>query len=289
MLRRVYPIRTTRNKWKIPLFCYHKCSERCNIIIITNQENQYILLQNPDYVCPYNNKINETTIPISLFDINDPKGSDGVLHGSETKVILDNEFFVSIYFPLSYVFEVLISTPSNNGFTLKELIYSIKNLYEFIYQEEERTASTHVYQLKKFCTNCGNKDLTEYIEKVIDNNKNESCSICYCDYIENNEDSIKLKCNHIYHETCIKTWLEKCGTCPICRYNVFECDNCDGTGIIYYSFTGIVIPIEHRNEILNRNRTDGIFGVYAYDLEDLLIESMSYDRNKKRLYLNIIA
>ena len=34
LISRVYPIRTTRNKWKIPLFCYHKCSDECNKIIV---------------------------------------------------------------------------------------------------------------------------------------------------------------------------------------------------------------------------------------------------------------
>ena len=44
-----------------------------------------------------------------------------------------------------------------------------------------------------------------------------NCSICF----ENMEDNIKLKCNHIYCEKCIKKWLtEKSNTCPVCRTEI---------------------------------------------------------------------
>ena len=47
--RRVYPVRTTRNSWKIPLFCYHKCDDSCNIIIINDTSHEYKITDNPDY------------------------------------------------------------------------------------------------------------------------------------------------------------------------------------------------------------------------------------------------
>ena len=44
-----------------------------------------------------------------------------------------------------------------------------------------------------------------------------NCSICF----ENMNDNIKLNCNHIYCENCIKKWLtEKSNTCPICRTEI---------------------------------------------------------------------
>ena len=57
-IRRVYPIRTTRSRWKIPLFCNHICNESCNILLVSNNSHQYILLENPDYIdgkCFYSN------------------------------------------------------------------------------------------------------------------------------------------------------------------------------------------------------------------------------------------
>ena len=44
-----------------------------------------------------------------------------------------------------------------------------------------------------------------------------NCSICF----ENMKDNIKLICNHVYCESCIKKWLtEKSNTCPICRTEI---------------------------------------------------------------------
>lgn len=307
-ITRVYPIRTTRNKWKIPLFCYHKCSEECNNILIENNDSEsendnYIIVNNPDYKngkCSYSNKIKKTYIKLSVFDIDNPHGHKGPLYNYDEKVILDNSFIVFIYYPLSHVLEVTITTPSSNGFTLKELLYSISTLYKFIYSEEERTAIPQVYPLKKVCS-CGNKNLSEYIEQVNDKKdiKEDSCCICCSEYqdLTNEPDSelieknktVKLKCNHIFHNDCIRKWLNKSCTCPICRSNIFECKNCDGSGIIYYNFTGIVIPPELRGNILNRNETYGIFGIHSYDLEDLIIESIYYDKIKKQLTMNISA
>jgi hypothetical protein len=296
---RVYPIRTTRKYWSIPLFCYHICNENCNILIVSNNSNQYVLIDNPNYYdgkCSYNDRLKKTTIKISTFDITNPYGDSGALYNPDEKVITDNTFKVSIYFPLSYVFEVLISTPkTNNGFTLKELIYSIKNLYEFIYEEELRTASPQIFNLKKFCTTCGNKDLSKFIEKIYtyEPSKLDDCSICCSSYNTITESDleknypIKLKCSHVFHDNCIKTWLEKSGTCPMCRYNIFECKNCDGSGIIYYNFTGVVIPVEERGVNINRNISNGVFGIHTFDFEDLVIEKLFYNKTEKRLYVDI--
>ena len=44
-----------------------------------------------------------------------------------------------------------------------------------------------------------------------------NCSICF----ENMKDNIKLNCNHIYCENCIKKWLtERSNTCPTCRIEI---------------------------------------------------------------------
>ena len=41
--------------------------------------------------------------------------------------------------------------------------------------------------------------------------------ICLTDFDDNN-DIIKLKCNHIFHKTCILEWLKNnSNKCPVCR------------------------------------------------------------------------
>ncbi|XP_025830720.1 E3 ubiquitin-protein ligase RNF126 isoform X2 [Agrilus planipennis] len=45
------------------------------------------------------------------------------------------------------------------------------------------------------------------------------CSVCWEDF-ELCENVRQLPCQHVYHEPCIRPWLELHGTCPICRQNL---------------------------------------------------------------------
>ena len=49
------------------------------------------------------------------------------------------------------------------------------------------------------------------------------CSICLESFKEN-EDLVEFTCNkeHIFHEDCIKAWIEKRTNCPICRKEMFN-------------------------------------------------------------------
>lgn len=59
-------------------------------------------------------------------------------------------------------------------------------------------------------------DLT--YKDVTDEEKNnfDFCSIC----LDDEKDSIvKLNCDHFFHKDCIKSWLRREMSCPICRSN----------------------------------------------------------------------
>ena len=47
-------------------------------------------------------------------------------------------------------------------------------------------------------------------------------------------------------------------------------------------YNGKVIPKNIRG-ISNRNHSDGMFGIYGYDFEDLFIDEMIYNRTTKIL------
>ncbi|KAK2710344.1 hypothetical protein QYM36_013859 [Artemia franciscana] len=49
---------------------------------------------------------------------------------------------------------------------------------------------------------------------------NEKCSICLCDFEEEEEDVRRLPCMHRYHIPCIDQWLSISRQCPICRVDV---------------------------------------------------------------------
>ena len=301
MLPRVYPIRTTRQHWNIPLFNYHICSDNCAVIQI-QYDNVLMDVDNPDYdqtskKCSNNDKLEKTFINLSEFDINNPCGVDGPLYDPEMIVIPDRVFSLSITFPLLNGVDINIRSPTSKGLTLKELVFSIKKLYEFIYQEEERTATPVTYHLKKVCETCVNIDILDHIKEVSDLNKyniniESECSICYSSLSVDSEDEMmicELDCKHYFHKKCIKEWLLKSEhkNCPLCRKYVYTCTQCNGSGFIYYDFSGTVIPIEHRGIIINRNTTDGMFGIYGYDFEHLLLKKMIYNRISKKLSIFI--
>ena len=306
---RVYPIRTTKKEWNIPLHCYHICTERCSRMYIIDPTYlntlRYILVNNPTYVnnqCQFANKLEETFIRLYSFDLEDPNGGTGPLYDHSQIIIPDNEFSLLLTYPLTHPVEVTIQsdiTLDFRGFTLSEILYSIKILYKNIYDEEESTSTPRVYRITKSCINCENKNIQDYVyklEKKDLNNSSESvdcnesnndntCSVCYSEYTEFTGG--KLNCNHCYHKECILRWLESANTCPLCRKNIIDCDKCDGSGEEQYDYHGVVIPIEHRGSILNRNRTDGIFGIFGHDLEDLTIENLHYNRINKVLSVYI--
>jgi transglutaminase/protease-like cytokinesis protein 3 len=52
------------------------------------------------------------------------------------------------------------------------------------------------------------------------NKDNNDCLICIESFNENDE-IVKIKCNHYFHCNCIKSWLcNESNKCPICRIEV---------------------------------------------------------------------
>lgn len=50
-----------------------------------------------------------------------------------------------------------------------------------------------------------------------DIDQDASCPICLCSW-ELNETMAQLPCQHLFHPLCIRAWLVKSGTCPVCRH-----------------------------------------------------------------------
>jgi len=49
--------------------------------------------------------------------------------------------------------------------------------------------------------------------------KDEDCPICGEAY-KKGDKCHKMECNHFFHLDCLKTWLKKHNTCPMCRSDV---------------------------------------------------------------------
>ena len=49
--------------------------------------------------------------------------------------------------------------------------------------------------------------------------KEKKCCICLADFL-NDEDVSLIKCEHLFHSSCIKEWSTYNITCPVCRKNL---------------------------------------------------------------------
>ena len=62
----------------------------------------------------------------------------------------------------------------------------------------------------------------KHIERYGESRKETECAIC----LENFKgiDMIKsfYKCNHIFHKKCLKDWLKRSNTCPLCNHDLTE-------------------------------------------------------------------
>lgn len=290
---RIYPLRLTKRKWKIPIYVRHNCSEYCGSIFVKDTDNpyQYYLISNPDYhdgKCSQYEKVEKGSIHMSTFDPGDPRGAIGPLYNPDEVVIPDQKIHINIDYPLVNPVNVTIDF-GHPRVTRREVLFIISTLYRQIYDEEERTSPPIEYLVTSQCEGCLDKKISDYIITYKPTKKQE-CSICFQNYKK--KKGAKLPCGHIFHEECISMWLdpeEDKNSCPLCRKSVLDCNDCDGKRIKQERHESVVIPLEHRGHLLNRNRTNGVFGIYGHDLEDLGIENMEYDRINKKLYLGIYS
>ena len=53
---------------------------------------------------------------------------------------------------------------------------------------------------------------------LVSEDGNKQCSICFEDYVENDE-YVELPCDtrHMFHTSCITEWLKQKDTCPLCK------------------------------------------------------------------------
>ena len=165
--------------------------------------------------------------------------------------------------------------------------YQLQQIYKYIYLEEERTCTTQTYTLEKDCE-CRDNKTTDIIYDIDHKKQTDICPICYDKYNDNNT-PVKLICNHIFHKKCIIKWLDKTCSCPLCRENCNKCEKCNNTRIINYTYNGKIIPKNIRGRNINRNQTDGTFGIVGYDFEDLILHDLYYNREENMLSIFVGA
>lgn len=274
----------------ITINCLHACDNYCRYNICEeDNDNVYTIniTENPNYqngVCQHSNTEMHSAIHLSSYNLEQPNTISGPLLKNDEIVITDKQFCIIINFPLRNHIFVDINNSNNEGLTLGKLLETIRSIYTYIYQKEEETASEIEYTTMMPCEICSNEK--EYIDEHINVNiccMEKECCIC----TNKIREGYKLECGHIFHNECIKKWIKISNTCPTCRKEILICPNCNNNKYTEIKYKTKIIPFEHRNELMLRNETDGNFGIYDYDLEDLYLRSMIYYKREKQLRLNI--
>lgn len=277
------PIRKSRNYWEIPIYTRHECNDGCSSIQLLNEtaeRTEYLPAQ-----CNLENVYENAFVKLSEFDLSDPETQGGALGNRDFVAIPTRSFEFLIDFPLFRPARIpvkLTTDGANDGTTVWELIYALKGAYERVYAEEEETTTPIRLVFNKRCGCSPEHALREYTGSV-----SEPCSICYS---ETPTDVRQLPCNHIFHKECILSWItsgennERRKTCPLCRAYVGDCPQCNGSGMISLAKEFKVVPPQYRLWGVERNTTDGKFGIYSYDFERLILKSFVYNRTTNTVY-----
>uniref|UniRef100_A0A6C0KDR3 RING-type domain-containing protein n=1 Tax=viral metagenome TaxID=1070528 RepID=A0A6C0KDR3_9ZZZZ len=285
--RRIYPLRTSSTQWKIPLYSKHTCNSTCKLSYITHQYDDasvMVIIDNPNYQdgkCMYSGTFNPSIIRISDFDASCSATMDGELLYDQQIVVPDTDIFIDISYPVTHSKKIKVHSPNPLGFSLAQLLSTVKEVYEKIYLYEEQTASVHKFTIERSCS-CSSSILK------IENNMENDANICPICLNDDDAKNTKTFCNHVFHTKCIETWIESGKeTCPLCRSSLRNCNDCNGTKIIKSYYEGKVLPKEMRGSYC-RNHTDGVFGIYGADIDQLYIDHMIYNRSTKLLTLDMI-
>lgn len=295
---RIYPLRTTSSIWKIKLYSSHMCTERCKIAyisaVIDSTTTALFLYDNPEYkdgLCQFNDTLNQSVVNLSQFTIDHPSTVDGNLLLSDEIVIPDKKIILNLTFPLQQPKKIRISSNRNDGFTLVYLIDSIRRVYEWIYETEEKTATEKDFYLVQECKCEESQRLYKKAEIINESNESneKTCAICAICLEKISSEYLHTECEHSYHNECLIKWMdEDKSTCPLCRKNIIQCNECYGTKWKSFLYTGKIIPIEYRKQFgISRNPTDGIFQISEYDMENLILQDMIYHQHTKMLYVNM--
>lgn len=275
----------------IPINKTHECSSFCKKTFIECKPGCYQIGPNPDYDektgrCKDYGKVSEGCIHISDYL---PGQNEEGFHDLDKIVVTDSEMDMVFDYPLNGEHVFHFKAPQDAGFTRKDLINSVCQTYHKIYDDEEETAKEQHFHFKKKCNSCGYELLVT--DEVVDEPVDDVCAICHYEY-RKDDDVKKLPCNHIYHSNCVSNWLEEHHSCPLCRKecgHIIQCGKCDG-GEVVVDYIGKVLPVEERAKLgglINRHRTDGVYGIWGHDIGDLWIEGLTYDKDEQKLYLTI--
>lgn len=284
---RIYPIRTSKRFWTIPLYSHHECTDWCQFNL-TFQQHEPMFQINEQYdaetkQCVNYNRLERCTINILNYNMLFPKAIEGNIYNPDMIVIPETSFKMILYFPFRDQVDIDIQTP--NEPTLRVLLELVRQVYVYAYEKEEETSPPSVFDIRESCP-CILERATFNKQHMLDEKEKpvsdglDPCSICYEPFTDK---AVELECKHIFHKSCLQHWIDVGDSCPLCRTPFFTCTRCNNERFIEYRREYVVIPQHLRTESVYRNTTNGVFGIHTCDLENLFISEMFYNSERKVL------
>jgi len=118
-----------------------------------------------------------------------------------------NSAFVCILGPSDLVHETPIRPVRPQVQVLRPTLYVTPDGRIVQHSDNQRNKLSK-REFDRICETLKSQDLNQ-------NQKDESCAICLCEF-ENNKGTELPNCKHLFHEECIKRWIERKSTCPLC-------------------------------------------------------------------------
>ena len=94
--------------------------------------------------------------------------------------------------------------------------FSIRAIFDDLYSNLDNN-NNHIRATDREILNNLPETQIEDVSKLDQEKKN--CVICLEDF-KNHDKAIILPCIHLFHKNCIKNWLKKKNTCPICKFKL---------------------------------------------------------------------
>ncbi|XP_053605809.1 E3 ubiquitin-protein ligase RNF181 [Plodia interpunctella] len=63
------------------------------------------------------------------------------------------------------------------------------------------------------------KEIVKNLPEVAIDDTSKNCPICLKNFGDG-EKAKEMPCHHVFHPTCILTWLERTNSCPFCRFEL---------------------------------------------------------------------
>lgn len=275
-----YPMRTSKDKYKIPLARRHMCSVNCSLCIYEDENGVLQIQPNPQFVngrCEYSE-----TYEWTVANIADPVNWSGIERLNEV-VIPDSSFSFTISFPLQNPRTITVKSQTSSGFTRKDILTIIQAFYSETYNTESATATQNTIEITTICGNCITATIDDNISSIELSDK-QTCSVCL---EELQGPCSRLICGHNYHYTCIRGWTDTGNTtCPLCRSQIIDCSVCHGMKTVSETYTAAV-PERESVPFGGRVLTDGQYGIYNYYLEDLALSNIIYNRRERKLSVEV--